>query len=178
MYTGYSSVTTDDIPVTAPVVFAYTDGRWAQLPEVRARCPHAKIVTVHCIERYGADMYDFEPGCLPVDEAHIILDGVIRRGQQFPIAYAALDDMRNIRGRFAATGHHVSEVRWLPAHYTPTPELPAWADGVQWSRTALDRNLNEYLLTSHFFKVPTHVADETFDVRLRVNATRRTVTVV
>ena len=177
MYTGYSSVTTGNIPVTAPVVFAYTDGRWAQLPEVRARCPHAKIVTVHCIERYGADMYDFEPGCLPVDEAHIILDEVIMHGQRFPIAYAALDDMLGIRERFAATGHHISEVRWLPAHYTPTPELPRWADGVEWSGTALGRNLNEYLLRSDFFGAPAPVHDEPFDVKLRVDPAKRTVQV-
>ena len=178
MYTGYSSVTTGNIPVTAPVVFAYADGRWAQLPEVRARCPRAKIVTVNCVSRYGADMYDFENGALPVADAHLILDEIIMRGQHEPICYASLDNMIAIRSKFTATGRPLGAVRWLPAHYTPTPELPEWADGVQWSRTALHRNLNEYLLTSHFFKVPTHVADETFDVRLRVNATRRTVTVI
>ena len=177
MYTGYSSVTTDNIPVAAPVVFAYRDGIWAQLSRVRTRCPRARIVTVNCVSRYGADMYDFEQGCLPVEDAHLILDEIIQRGQHRPICYASLDNMVNIRTKFTATGRPLDVVRWLPAHYTHLPELPTWADGVQWTSQALGRNLNEYMLRSDFFGAPTPTHDETFDVRLRIDPAKRTVQV-
>ena len=177
MYTGYSSVTTSDIPASAPVVFAYADGEWSQVEEVKRRCPHAKIVTIHCLTRYGADMYDFEPGCLPVAEAHTILLDVIKGGQKSPIGYASLDNMLTIRSEFEKSGGNVNEVRWLPAHYTPTPELPEWAAGVQWSETALGRNLNEYLIRSDFFGGGVPAPDKVKSYALEVNYTTEKVTI-
>lgn len=178
MYTGYSSVTTSDIPASAPVVFAYSNPPYAQVEEVKRRCPHARIVTIATHLDVKADMYDFENGAIPVADAVTVLRDHLASGQSRPIAYAALDDLQTIMTEFTSKVGNHERVRWLPAHFTDSPELPSWADGVQWSEKALGRNLNEYLLRSDFFGTVEPAPDKIITVSVKVNLTTGKVVAV
>lgn len=173
MYTGYSSVTTDLIPVSAPVVFAYADGDYAQMEAVKEHCPRARVVSITTVGAVVATMYDFEAGALAYGEAASRVEEAHAHGIARPIIYAALDAMESdilptLREEFQR-----DQYRLLPAHFTDTPELPAWADGIQWTQTALGRNLNEYLLRDNFFGTPKKTPDRTYTLTLEWDDTAK-----
>jgi hypothetical protein len=153
MKVGYGSVTTDDIPTDAQVVFAYKYGTYAQIEAVTAHCPHARLVTVATEDGERADMYDIEHGAMTItgviDALRLDLDDHVG----LRAVYASLDTMPDVRGEIERAGISLADIRPVVAHFTDAPELPAWASAVQWTQTALGRNLNEYLLRDSFFPV-------------------------
>lgn len=151
MLTAYSAVTTGNIPADARIVFAYTNPPFAQLEAVRQRLPHARISPIATHPDYMAEVYDFENGALePVDAGHTIWRNLLR-GVRHPACYFSLDNHETVVRSLEASHILRTDVRLLPAHYTASPELPDWADGVQWGNTTGEHALNTYLLRDDFF---------------------------
>jgi hypothetical protein len=60
----YDSVTPGDLPADAELVAAYVDGDYANVAEVRFRCPRATIARITVTGRYGVPVCDCETGDL------------------------------------------------------------------------------------------------------------------
>lgn len=173
MYTGYSSVDTDLIPRSAPVVFAYATGSYAQIGAVHEHCPRSRVVSICTEGRAVCGMYDFEAGALLYSEVNDIVNFAHNHGIRRPIVYAALDAMQmEVRPRLEGSFSRDS-YRLVPAHFTDSPELPAWADGVEWTQTALGRNLNEYLLRDDFLGAVRKVPDVTRTITVEWDETAK-----
>jgi hypothetical protein len=151
MLTAYSAVASDNIPAAAEIVFAYANPPYAQLEEVRAHCPHARIVPIATHPEYMAEMYDFETGALEPAGAGDTIVQALERGINHPICYFSLSNHDVIVDSLQRSHVARKDVRLLPAHYTEAPELPDWADGVQWGGPPLHPDLNTYELRDDFF---------------------------
>lgn len=150
MLVAFSAVTTDNIPPDAKIVFGYANPPYAQLGEVHVHCPHAHIEQVVTHPWYIGELYDFENGALPIAEAGFTIRWAMNKGLRHPACYFALGNRGAVIDSLIRAGITRSDVRLVVAHYTPTPELPDWADGVQWTETALHRSLNQYQLRDDY----------------------------
>lgn len=150
MITGYSAVDTANIPTDSEVVFGYCNPPFAQLNPIQERAPHAIVFPIATHPLYMALMYDFETGALDPANAGETMHRALGHGIRYPIAYFALDDYSQVVDSLRKWKVDRRDIRLCPAHWTPSPELPDWADGVQWSNTAFGLSLNAYQLRDDF----------------------------
>lgn len=151
MLTAYSAVTVENIPTDAEIVFAYANPPYAQLAEVHARCPKARIEPVVTHPLYMGELYDFEPGAIEVPDAGAAIAYALQKGVRHPACYFALSNYDDVVKSLRASKISRHDVRLVPAHYTAAPELPDWADGVQWLGGTASPGLNQYQLRDDFF---------------------------
>lgn len=65
------SVTVSEIPVDTPAAGGYVGGEWPTYEngELRARCPHARLVSFAVASKYRADILDIERGDATIEDA-------------------------------------------------------------------------------------------------------------
>lgn len=151
MLTAYSATTAANIPADARNVFAYANPPFAQLEAVAAHCPHARISPIVTHPHYMGEMYDCEPGALWGDAVPAEVGRALVRGVRHPIVYFSLSNTQTVCHQLADHRIAREQVRLVVAHYTARPELPDWADGVQWGNTTGPHALNTYQLRDDFF---------------------------
>jgi hypothetical protein len=156
----YDSVDLSQVPANAPAVAAYTDGRFANVPEARARFPGAHILTIAVFAKDDADCLDIERGDATPDQAAGWVARQLARGVKRPCLYASASVMQVILESVSVAGVSRDTVRLWSAHYTMESHicgphsckamtLPA--DGTQWTDRALGKNLDQSLLDDDFF---------------------------
>lgn len=151
MITAYSAVTVENIPTDAKVVFAYANPPFAQIEAVEAHCPHARIEPIVTHTDYMGELYDFESGAIAPDQAGETVAYAIQKGIRHPACYFSLSNHDTVVASLKAAHITRHQVRLVVAHYTIYPDLPDWADGVQWTAVADGKSLNQYELRDDFF---------------------------
>lgn len=87
----YDAVDVGAIPATAQAVLAYLDGGYVTLPAVRARFPHAQVLTVTTTGHSRADICDVESGdATPSIAAQGVRSGLYRTIYSATSTYGAL----------------------------------------------------------------------------------------
>lgn len=158
----YDSVTPEVIPASAPVVAGYVAGSWPTFPGLRARFPHARLLSIAPQASEDADVLDCEQGDASIYDAPAWFQRQKARGVAKPIIYTSISNCESLVAVMA--GQHVECGEYLiwAAHIglgqhicgPTTCHYNGWkghADGTQWTFTALDRNLDESLLSDAFF---------------------------
>jgi hypothetical protein len=120
--TIYDSVSVAAIPADATAVLAYVDGRYANLTQVAARFPHARILTVTVTGSVHADVADVEAGDLtPQGGAAVLARGVTQ------CLYSSVATLPALK---AAVGHPFA---WFAADWTGTEHLVPGSVATQWA---------------------------------------------
>lgn len=157
----YDSVTVGAIPRDAEIVAAYVAGDpYPNVPAVKARCPHAKIVTVALYHSLEADCLDMEPGGAALGEFPSWCHAQHKRGIQRPIGYTSASQLQALHDIAARAGlEHGKDWRAWSAHYTYHQHRcgPACgygirfhAEGTQWTNRSHGLNLDESLVGFNF----------------------------
>lgn len=128
--TMYDSTTMANIPDAAAMVAAYVDGRYANVPEARARFPHAVVAEIAVSASTDAgqildvEQYDAAPTEAP---------GWVQRRRAAgvdPSVYCNSSTWPAVRAAFAAAA--VAEPHWWIAQYDNDPTIPAGAVAKQY----------------------------------------------
>lgn len=159
MITMFDSVTNSLLPAGFAYA-AYTDGKFANTSQIRARFPHASILTIAVFARDDADCLDVETGDATPAQAAGWVTRQLARGIKRPCLYASASVMPQILSAMKAAGVSRNLLRLWSAHYTFQPhicgpatcrEMPISADGTQFTDRARGVNLDQSLLLDDFF---------------------------
>lgn len=159
MPTMYDSVTLTEIPATAEAVAGYVNGRWPTYPQLAAKWPHAKRVSIAVTTEADADVLDIETGDASPAQAPAWVRRQIMRGVKKPAVYASVSQMPTVLSVLRAAGIGRSQVRVWTAHYTHVPHrctsacyrgFNTTADATQYTNVALSKNLDASLVTDGF----------------------------
>jgi hypothetical protein len=158
----YDSVTVGDIPGDATFVAGYVNGNFVTFPTLEQRFPRARRMSIAVSSHADADCLDVELG----DATNSVAPGWVKRqmqrGVRQPVIYTQLSTAQSLLNTLAAAGIKRSDIRLWTAHYTDKPHrcspvcgfgLTTTADGTQWTKHSLGRNLDESLLDDSFFGV-------------------------
>ena len=96
--TGYltmlDSIPADQLPAGDSFAYAgYMDGEWADYDAIRARFPHAHVLSIAVFASHDADCLDIESGDATPDEAAGWYERQKARGVERPCLYASADAM-------------------------------------------------------------------------------------
>ena len=161
MITMFDSVDLSQIPPDAGYVAGYVDGAFATAPGLASRWPRATVLTIAVSADHDAECLDIETGdAAPADAAGWYARQKAR-GITRPCIYADASVMESeVVPVMKAAGIDRDAVRLWSAHYTPDAHIcgpsscgamSIGADGTQWTKTALGRNLDQSLLAADFF---------------------------
>jgi len=154
---------TVDTPLLPPGGFAYAgyvDGRFANTAQIRARFPHASVLSIAVFARDNADCLDIETGDASPAQAAGWVSRQLARGLKRPCLYASASVMREVLSDMKAAGVPRSLLRLWSAHYTDQAhicgpdtcrEMDISADGTQFTDRSRGINLDESLLLPDFF---------------------------
>ncbi|MGO9902621.1 MAG: hypothetical protein ACLP0J_23705 [Solirubrobacteraceae bacterium] len=136
--TMYDSVNVGAIPANAEYVALYVDGPFANLGPGRARCPHAKILTITVIPANTADCCDCEQGDITIGQAEAWVQQRLAADIYRPCVYANADrwDNQGLQAGLAAYGNRIR--RWTASYPGAGPTVPDGYDAHQWSSTDVD----------------------------------------
>lgn len=150
MFVAYDSVTLDEIPATASVVFAYVNGMYNNYNEAKGKFPHAHVFGISVEGIAASDAYDIEKGDYEPSQVQQLFKYAHEHGIWRPIFYASKDNgMPAVQEALLAVTDRANFRLWV-ADYTYEAHIPAGFDGCQWTDKALNRNLDESLLVSSF----------------------------
>ena len=156
----YDSVDLSQIPLDAPAVAAYVDGRFANYAEAKTRFPKASILSIAVFAADNADCLDIETGDATPAQAAGWVARQIARGAVRPCLYGSASTMGQILAAMKAAGVARNTLRLWSAHYTGAAhvcgphscgEMTVDADGTQWTDIARGKDLDESLLLDNFF---------------------------
>ena len=162
----FDSVNADTLPADASYLAGYTDGRWPDYGEIRARWPRAQVLSVTVFASQDADALDVETGDATPDQAPGWFERQRARGIARPCIYANASTMAaGVIPAMRAAGIDRSAVRLWSAHYTDEAhicgpascrEVSIGMDGTQWTDSAAGNGgpVDESLLLASFFAVP------------------------
>lgn len=157
----YDTVTPEVIPASAPVVAGYVGGSWPTFAGLRARFPHARLLAICPQADEDGDALDCEAGDATLAQApgwfrRQLARGGFRAGK--PVIYCSASDVAELIRTMTAAGIARNQYLIWSAHVGfgvhicgPSTCRYPQADGTQWTFTALDRNLDESLLSDAFF---------------------------
>lgn len=133
------TVSPDRLPVDALLVGAYVDGMYANEAQVRARCPHATVVTIttRAPGKPGAHVADIEAGDLTPEQGAQWAANEVKAGR-LPTLYCNLSTWPEVKQHVAA--HGISVSYWI-AHYDDKPEMIPGAVAHQYVERT-DQNLD------------------------------------
>lgn len=160
LLTMYDDIDPALLPATATAVAGYVDGRFANLTAIRARFPHAQILTIAVFPADDADCLDVEPGDATRADIFAWFKRQQARGVQRPVVYSSVVNMDGINATMTANGFPRDSWRAWSAHYgqgehicgPSTCKLTSVAcDGTQFTDRALSRSLDESVLLPGFF---------------------------
>lgn len=164
--TMYDSIDVSQIPVNAKAVAGYVDGRFQTYTKLVSKFPNAKKVAITVIGQN--DMFGAEHPCIDVEngdaspvQGSAWIQEQINKGNH-PIIYASTSTMVKIlelsklvpRHEFTVwtahygAGEHVCDAQCF-TKFGGTSAM--YADGTQWTDSALGRNLDQSKLNPDFF---------------------------
>ena len=143
----YDSVDVDQIPGNATHVAGYVNGKWPTVAALRARFPHAKVLTIAVTANADAECLDVETGDATPAQAPAWVKRQQARGVKHPKIYANRSTMPTVWAALQAAGIKRDEVKLWVADWTGQPHLPAGYDACQWISTA---GYDESLCGAHF----------------------------
>jgi len=160
----FDAIDVASIPLNAAAAAGYCDGSWPTILDLKARLPHAHILSIAVFAVDDADCLDIETGDATPGDAPDWVRRQQARGVYRPTLYANASTMPAVVERLTWAGIGLSEVRLWSAHYTYVahicgpdscayPGVPA-CDGTQFTDTALGLSLDESLLLDDFFAGP------------------------
>lgn len=116
----YDSTTIDDIPADAVGIFAYANGRYANVGEARQKFPHAVIGTIAVSADAVADILDVERGDATPEQAP---GWALRMRLQGRVAYVycSASSWGAVKAAFAQS--HVPEPEWGIADYDNVAQM-------------------------------------------------------
>ena len=130
--TLYDAVTSSNIPAGASLVAGYADGLYANVSQMRARFPHATVVTIAVSHLTRAQVADVETGDMTPAQAlfwatvtmHDVPNGELT-------LYANTSTWPSIKAAFHAA--HVALPQWWAAHYTGVPHMEPGSVATQYA---------------------------------------------
>ena len=135
--TMYDGVTSSSVPaVGEPLVAGYTDGLFANLPALKKRFPHARIVGIAVTASYhGADAHvlDVEAGDATPAQAPGWVTAQRKLGVD-PTVYCNTSTWPQVKAAFTAA--RVAQPHYWIAHYGVAPTIPAGAVALQYRNTS------------------------------------------
>jgi hypothetical protein len=163
LITMYDDTNVSVEPSGAPAYAGYCDGRFANLTQLRARFPHARILDIAVFPTDDATCLDVEAGDATIAD----IFGWFKRQQARkvwrPVVYSSVVNMDHIVATMTANGFPRSSYRLWAAHYQAGQHIcgpstckltNAQCDGTQFTNTALSRSLDESILLPGFFDPP------------------------
>jgi hypothetical protein len=135
MRTMYDAVEPGNIPAGATMVAGYVDGAYANVPAMRARFPHARVVTIAVKRTTRAMVADVEQGDLSPEDAvfwctHTMAD---TPNDELTV-YCNTSTWPAVVEAFKLAG--VTLPQWWAAHYDDVATLPAGAVAKQYKTTS------------------------------------------
>jgi hypothetical protein len=154
MFFMYDSVTVDAIPEKPHAVAAYINGEYETYKEVKERFPDTRILQISVTGNIPAQCYDVEAGDYSIDDVPELFKVAKEHDVWRPCFYADLSNMPEVKKALnSVEGMTRDAVRLWVAYYTDgTPALPSGYDAHQFTKTALDRNLDESICATTFFQ--------------------------
>jgi hypothetical protein len=154
----YDDVTVSLIPLDAKIIACYNDGRYKNVDAVRARFPHAVIVTIAVRASDDAEVLDDEPGDATDAEVYAWLKRQHARGVYCPVIYKSAGGVDRLMLTMTANGFvHGKDFLIWSAHYGNGPHIcgpdtckltKIECDWTQSTDKALGRSLDESMLAA------------------------------
>jgi hypothetical protein len=120
----YDDVTVSLIPLDAKIIACYNDGRYKNVDAVRARFPHAVIVTIAVRASDDAEVLDDEPGDATDAEVYAWLKRQHARGVYCPVIYKSAGGVDRLMLTMTANGFvHGKDFLIWSAHYGNGPHI-------------------------------------------------------
>ena len=167
--TMYDSTDLSALPADGSCFAGYVDGAWPTYATIRARFPHARVLSIAVFATGNAECLDIETGDAAPVQAAIWVRRQQARGVHRPAIYTSVSNVGIVIGALASAGISRAEVRLWSAHYGcgqhicgpstcmyigPDGRVVTACDGTQWTDTALSRNLDQSVLVGDFFDTP------------------------
>ncbi|WP_246144484.1 hypothetical protein [Actinacidiphila oryziradicis] len=134
MRTMYDGVTPGNIPASATMVAGYADGLYANVPEMRARFPHATVVSIAVRYTTRAQVLDVENGdATPAEAVLWCTDTMSDKPNGELTVYCNTSTWPAVRSAFQTA--HVSEPNYWVAQYDNDPAIPVGAIAKQYENT-------------------------------------------
>jgi hypothetical protein len=128
----YDAVTPGNIPPTARLVAGYADGRYANLGQMRARFPHATIVSIAVRWTTRAQVLDVETGdATPAEAVLWCTKTMAGTANSLLTVYCNTSTWPAVRAAFR--GARVAEPNYWIAHYDGVASIPAGAIAKQYA---------------------------------------------
>ena len=140
MRTMYDTVNADRLPADARLVAAYVDGLYANEAAVRARCPHATVVTITVFGHSDAHVIDCEAGDATPPQAAAWAKAQIAKGHK-PTIYCNLTAWPMVKAEVAKAGIPAGAVSYWVARYDGKAEMIPGAVAKQYQERT-DQNLD------------------------------------
>ena len=129
--TMYDSITPGNIPNSATMVAGYADGRYANLGAMRARFPHATIVSIAVRWTTRAQVLDVEAGdATPTQAVQWCTQTMADTPNHLLTVYCNTSEWPHVRAAFQNAG--VTEPNYWVAQYDNNPAIPAGAIAKQY----------------------------------------------
>ena len=160
MITMFDSVTASALPAGDFAYAGYVNGRFANIPQIRARFPRADILSIAVFASADADCLDIEQGDATPAQAAGWVARQLSRGAARPCLYASVSTMNQVVAAMNAAGVPRSQLRLWSAHYTFHPHIcgpqscrliSTPMDGTQWTDRAAGGTCDQSLLLDGFF---------------------------
>lgn len=132
--TMYDAVSPANIPAGASLVAGYADGLYANIPEMRARFPHATVVSIAVRWTTRAQVLDVETGdATPAQAVDWCRQTMADKPNPELTVYCNTSTWPSVRQAFQGAG--VTEPQYWVAAYDNDPAIPAGAVAKQWKNT-------------------------------------------
>lgn len=127
----YDSVSPGDIPAGALMVAGYTDGLYANIPAMKARFPHATVVSIAVRHTSRAQVLDVENGdATPAQAVDWLTQTMADLDNGHLTIYCNMSVWPTVRAAIQAAG--VTEPQYWVARYDNDPTIPAGAIAKQY----------------------------------------------
>jgi hypothetical protein len=157
----FDSVTASLLPAGPGFCYAgYTDGRYADVAQIKDRFPDADILSISVFAADNADALDIENGDATPAEAAGWVARQLSAGVSRPCLYASVSTMSQVLAALADAGVSRETLRLWSAHYGEGQhicgpgscrQISQAMDGTQWTDTMNGVNVDQSLLLPDFF---------------------------
>lgn len=160
----FDAIDLAQIPVGPAAAAGYVDGKWQTFPELAARYPNARLLSIAVSAEHDADCLDVETGDATPADVPGWYARQRARGTERPCIYASASVMEASVIPLVRSGAIARPlVRLWSAHYSGVHICSASScgavsipvDGTQWTDRAWGRPLDESLLLADFFTAAT-----------------------
>jgi hypothetical protein len=159
----FDAVDTGQIPNGPAAVAGYVDGAYVTAPELAARFPNARLLTIAVSAAHDADCLDVESGDATPADVPGWYERQRARGVERPAVYASASVMQTsvvplVRsGAIARPLVRLWSAHWAGEHICSPSTCGAVSmgmDATQWTSRSFGRDLDESLVVADFFGPP------------------------